>query len=56
LLQFTGEGDLSDLDQSPTRETSASTNRGTVLRNMLDETDGDEVLVEAIIRNADTDQ
>lgn len=54
MLQFTGEGDLSN--HSLARETSASTNLGTVLRDMLDETDGDEVLVEAIIGNADTDQ
>ena len=38
------------------QDTSASTNLGTVLRILLDETDGDEVLVKILIRNADTDQ
>ena len=28
----------------------------TVLRDVLDEADGDEILVEALIRNADADQ
>jgi len=28
----------------------------TVLRDMLDEADGDEILVEALVRNADADQ
>ena len=28
----------------------------TVLRDMLDEADGDEIVVEALVRNADADQ
>ena len=30
--------------------------RKTVLRDMLDEADGDEIVVEALVRNADADQ
>lgn len=56
MLQFTGEGDLSDFVHPPQGETSASTNLGTVLWDMLDEADDDEILVEALVRNADADR